>query len=88
MTTSKLFVSNLADTVSEAALRELFSEDGRRVMEVSVVIERGTGKPRGFGFVELVTAAEAEAARQSLDGRELEGRPIVVREARGPRERG
>ncbi len=81
MTTSKLFVSNLADTVSEAALREIFSEEGRRVTEVSVVTERATGKPRGFGFVELVTADEAEAARQSLDGRELEGRPISVREA-------
>ena len=88
MTTSKLFVSNLADTVSEAALREIFSEEGRRVTEVSVVTERGTGKPRGFGFVELVTAAEAESARLSLDGRELEGRPITVREARGTRTRG
>jgi RNA recognition motif-containing protein len=81
MTTCKLFVSNLADTVSEAALRELFSEEGRRVTEVSVVTERATGKPRGFGFVELVTAAEAESARQSLDGRQLEGRPITVRQA-------
>jgi RNA recognition motif-containing protein len=89
MTTSKLFVSNLADTVSESALREIFSEQGRRVTEVSVVTERGTGKPRGFGFVELVTTAEAEAARDSLDGRELEGRPISVREAHnGTRTRG
>jgi cold-inducible RNA-binding protein len=82
----KLFVTNLAESVMEGALRELFSEEGRRVTEVSVITDRATGRSRGFGFVELVTPAEAMAARQALDGRELDGRAISVREAQ-PRPR-
>jgi cold-inducible RNA-binding protein len=84
--THKLFVSNLAESVMEGALRELFSEEGRRVTEVSVITDRATGRSRGFGFVELVTPAEAQAAQLALDGRELDGRAISVREAQ-PRPR-
>jgi RNA recognition motif-containing protein len=84
--THKLFVTNLADSVMEGELREIFSEEGRRVTEVSVITDRATGRSRGFGFVELVTPAEAAAAVQSLDGRQLGGRAITVRTAQ-PRPR-
>jgi cold-inducible RNA-binding protein len=80
--TYKLFITNLADTVMEGELRALFAEDGRRVTEVSVVLDRATGRSRGFGFVELLSTAEAAAAIAALDGREVSGQAIVVREAR------
>jgi cold-inducible RNA-binding protein len=80
--TYELFITNLADTVMEGELRALFSEDGRRVTEVSVVVDRVTGKSRGFGFVELMSTDEAAAAVAALNGREVSGRSIVVRESR------
>jgi RNA recognition motif-containing protein len=81
MTTSKLFVSNLAATVTEETLRELFGEKGRPVGEVTVITERATGISRGFGFVQLNTTADAIDAVSSLDGREVDGRIMAVREA-------
>ena len=81
MTSSKLFVSNLASTVTEETLRDLFGEKGRRVGEVTVITERTTGISRGFGFVQLNTTAEAMDAVSTLHGREVDGRIMAVREA-------
>jgi cold-inducible RNA-binding protein len=81
MTSSKLFVSNLAATVTEETLRDLFGEKGRRVTDCTVITERATGISRGFGFVQLNTTAEAVDAVSTLDGREVDGRIMAVREA-------
>lgn len=84
MTSSKLFVTNLASTVTEETLRELFGEKGRRVTDVTVVTEKATGISRGFGFVQLTTPADALDAVSTLDGREVDGRIMAVREAHRP----
>jgi RNA recognition motif-containing protein len=62
-------------------LRELFGQTGT-VAEAKVVMDRETGRPRGFAFVEMSTDAEAQAAIEQLNGREVDGRAINVNEAR------
>jgi len=79
---TRLYVGNLSYNVTEPELREVFAEGGRNVVEVKIVMDRDTGRPRGFAFVEMGTDAEAEAAISSLTGREIQGRPINVSEAR------
>lgn len=85
---SKLFVGNLAYTTGEAALREAFEPFGA-VRAVSIISDRMTGQPRGFGFVEYERADDAQRAIESLDGQEVDGRRISVNVARerqpGPR---
>ena len=78
---TRLFVGNLSFETTEADLRGAFKESGLEVTEVKVVTERDTGRPRGFAFVEMTTAAGAAQAMQQLDGRELGGRQINVKEA-------
>jgi RNA recognition motif-containing protein len=84
----KLFVGNLAFTTTENDLEDLFSEYGT-VTEVGLVTDRATGRSRGFAFVTMGNAAEAQAAITALDGKELAGRNVAVNEARpktdGPR---
>ncbi|MDP3278452.1 MAG: RNA-binding protein, partial [Deltaproteobacteria bacterium] len=75
----KLFMAGLPESVTEDALKNLFSEAGADVTEVSLPRDRATGRPRGFAFVRLGSEADAERARQSLDGRLVDGRPISVR---------
>lgn len=77
----RLYVGNLSYSVTEADLREVFAEGGN-VEEVRVVLDRDTGRPRGFAFVEMASDAEATAAMQALNGRDVQGRPISVSEAR------
>jgi RNA recognition motif-containing protein len=69
-------------------LKDVFGEDGRSVKEVKVVLDRDTGRPRGFAFVEMTTDAEAAQAIETLNGREIQGRPINVSEARERAPRG
>ena len=77
----KLFVGNLSfDTTSED-LEAFFSEVGT-CESVSVITDRETGRSRGFGFVEMSQISEAEQAIAELNGRELQGRPLTVSEAR------
>ena len=85
----KLFVGNLAYTATEADLREAFAPAGE-IASVRVVLDRDTGRPRGFAFIEMNTDAEATQAINLLNGRELQGRPVTVREAeeRAPRRDG
>ncbi len=75
----KLFVAGLPDTYTEDILRQLFEATGGKVVEVSLPKDRATGRPRGFGFVTLATADEAQVALDSLHGSLHAGRPISVR---------
>jgi RNA recognition motif-containing protein len=79
---TRLYVGNLSYNVTEQELREAFAEGGRNVVEVKVVLDRDTGRPRGFAFVELGSEADATSAIEQLSGRAIQGRPINVSEAR------
>ena len=79
---TRLYVGNLSYNVTEPELRDAFAEDGRNVVEVKIVMDRDTGRPRGFAFVEMGSDQEASAAISSLTGRDIQGRAINVSEAR------
>jgi RNA recognition motif-containing protein len=81
---TKLFVGNLAFKVTESDLEQLFSQYGA-VTEALVMLDRETGRSRGFGFVTMESAEAAKAATEALNGSQVEGRPLTVNEAR-PRE--
>ena len=76
---AKLFVAGLPDSVSEDVLKQLFEATGGTVVNISLPKDRETGRPRGFGFVTLSSAAEAQAAREALDGSLQAGKSISVR---------
>jgi RNA recognition motif-containing protein len=76
---AKLFVAGLPDSISEDVLKQLFEATGGSVVSVSLPKDRTTGRPRGFGFVTLSTPAEAQAARDALDGSMQAGKSISVR---------
>src|SRR5215475_8527920 len=80
----KLYVGNLAFSTSSQDLQELFAQAGT-VESASVVEDRETGRSRGFGFVEMATKEEGEAAISQFDGKEIGGRALKVNEAK-PRE--
>ena len=82
-----IYVGNMAFGTTEAQLRDLFAEFGA-VDKVSVVMDRDTGRPRGFAFVEMATQAEGEAAIKALDGKEIDGRALKVNMARPKESRG
>src|SRR5215831_12057283 len=79
---TRLYVGNLSYNVTEGELRDVFAEGGRNVVEVKIVMDRDTGRPRGFAFVEMGSDDEATQAIQTLSGREIQGRAINVSEAR------
>ncbi|MCW1914977.1 RNA-binding protein [Luteolibacter sp. GHJ8] len=81
---SKMYVGNLPFSASEDELREAFGQFGP-VSEVSLVMDRETGRPRGFAFVTMGTKEAMEAAIRGLDGKDFGGRNLTVNEAR-PRE--
>jgi RNA recognition motif-containing protein len=76
----KLYVGNLPFTATEDELRKAFGAHGN-VTSVNVIMDRETGRPRGFAFVEMDEAAGAEAAIRALDGRDFGGRTVKVSEA-------
>jgi len=84
---SKLYVGNLSYNISEEQLRELFGQAGE-IKEVSLILDRETRRPKGFGFVEMNTQAEAEKAIQMFNEYELDGRKLMVNMARPREERG
>ena len=84
MVGKKLYVGNLTYQISSADLEQLFSEFGT-VQSAQVIEDRDTGRSKGFGFVEMATPAEAEAAIQGLHDQEVNGRRLTVNEAK-PRE--
>ncbi|HUA35217.1 MAG TPA: RNA-binding protein [Candidatus Binataceae bacterium] len=81
---SKLYVGNLAYSVSNDDLRDLFSQVGQ-VQSATVITDKFSGQSKGFGFVEMTTAEEITSAIQRFNDTELKGRNIKVNEAR-PRE--
>ena len=73
----KLFIGGLSFSTTNERLREVFGQTGS-VESASVVTDRDTGRSRGFGFVEMSTTAEAEAAVKKFNGQELDGRTLKV----------
>lgn len=84
----KLYVGNLPFQATEEQLSSFFSQSGVTTSNVTLVRDRFSGQPRGFGFVEINSDEEAERAIQGLNGHDFMGRNIVVNEARPPREGG
>ncbi|MCJ7666751.1 MAG: RNA-binding protein [Anaerolineae bacterium] len=90
--TKKLYVGNLEHTVTEEELRALFSEHGE-ILSLNIVMDRYSGRPRGFGFVEFANDEDAQKAKQALNEQALKGQPLRVDDAReqrrdrGPRDR-
>ena len=77
----KLYVGNLPDSATEQDLSDKFAACGT-VESVKLITDRVTGQSRGFGFIEMASEAEAQAAIDSLNGSDYEGRPMKVNEAR------
>lgn len=78
----RLYVGNLPFSANEEEVRELFAQNGRTVNEVKLITDRETGRPRGFGFVEMGSGEEADGAIRELNGYEFGGRALTVNEAR------
>jgi len=84
---TKLFVGNLPYTTTEDELRDLFADSGTP-MEANIVLDRETGRSRGFGFVTMATPEEAQKAAENWNGREYDGRKLIVNEALPKQPRG
>ena len=82
-----IFVGNLSYEVNEEDLKQTFSAHGA-VTSASIIMDRATGRSRGFGFVEMANKAEGDAAIKALNLTELKGRAMTVNEARPRAERG
>ena len=85
---SRLYIGNLSWDTNEDTLTAVLSEDGRGVKEVHMVSDRETGRPRGFAFAEMANEADAQSAIAALDGKDLDGRPLTVNEAKERQPRG
>ena len=85
---ARVYVGNLPFNVDEEQLRLLFAEGGREVLEVKIVTDRDTGRPRGFAFVDMATQEEAQTVINSLNGTEVGGRTLTVSMARERQPRG
>ncbi len=84
MSDNKLFVGNLSFNTTENDLQDMFAAHGT-VTEANLMMDRATGRPRGFGFVTMGTPEEAQKALEALNGRSVDGRALTVNIAR-PRE--
>jgi RNA recognition motif-containing protein len=83
----KLYVGNLTYGITDSTLAELFQAHGT-VQSAQVIMDRDTGRSKGFGFVEMGSDAEAQAAIAALNGKDVEGRNLTVNEARPREDRG
>jgi cold-inducible RNA-binding protein len=83
----KLYVGNLAYGVTDSDLQQLFAQHGT-VQSAQVIMDRDTGRSKGFAFVEMGSDAEAQAAITALGGKEVDGRTLTVNEARPREDRG
>jgi len=79
---TRLFVGNLPFSADEQQIRELFERNDLVVEDVKLITDRDTGRPRGFGFVEMGNSEDADKAIQALNGYEMDGRELNVNEAR------
>ena len=79
---TRLYVGNLPFSADESAVRSLFEQNARKVEEVKLITDRETGRPRGFGFVEMGSSEHADQAIRELNGHSLDGRQLNVNEAR------
>ena len=79
---TRLYVGNLPFSADEDTVRDLFSQEDRQVTEVKLITDRDTGRPRGFGFVEMANSEDADAAISSLNGFSMDGRALTVNEAK------
>src|SRR5215468_5826944 len=84
---TKLYVGNLAYSVTDSTLQQLFAEHGE-VRSAQVILDRDTGRSKGFGFVEMGSDQAAQAAIQALNLKEVDGRALTVNEARPKTEGG
>jgi len=84
---TKLFVGNLSFNTTENDLQDAFVAHGA-VTEVNVIMDRATGRPRGFAFVTMSSAEEAQKAVDALNGSSMDGRALTVNEARPREDRG
>lgn len=85
---NKLYVGNLSYNTTEQTLGELFGADGRNVSEIKIMMDRETGRPRGFAFVTMATPQEAEAAIAALNDKNVDGRNLRVNIAQPQAPRG
>ena len=83
----KLYVGNLPYSVSDSDLQQMFEAHGT-VQSAQVIMDRDTGRSKGFGFVEMGSDAEAQAAITALGGKDVDGRTLTVNEARPREDRG
>jgi cold-inducible RNA-binding protein len=81
MAGTRVYVGNLSFNTNAETLREAFGRNGRQVVDVKIVTDRDTGQPRGFGFVEMASPADAQAVISDWNGQELDGRTLKVNEA-------
>jgi len=79
---SRLYVGNLPFSADEHGVRSLFEQNERKVEEVKLITDRDSGRPRGFGFVEMGSPEDADKAIRELNGYEFDGRALTVNEAR------
>jgi len=77
----KIYVGNLSHSSTEDSIRGLFEQFGE-VLSIKIITDRETGKPRGFGFVEMASKEDAQKAIADLNDNEFEGRKLTVNEAR------
>lgn len=82
----KLYVGNLPYTADQQTLEEKFGQFGK-VESANIITDRDTGRSKGFGFVEMSTDAEAQKAIEGLNGKDCDGRPMTVNEARPQQKR-
>ena len=85
---NRLYVGNLSFHTTKDGLREAFAVSGREVVDVHVVMDRDSGQSRGFGFVTMATAQQAQEAIAEMNGALLDGRPLRVNEAEERPQRG
>ncbi len=79
---NRLYIGNLSFDTSEDDLRAALTEGGRTVKDIHIVVDRETGRPRGFALAEMANDADAIAAIEALDGKDLGGRTLKVNEAK------
>ena len=78
---TRLYVGNLSFDSTEDTLTAAFSQDSRQVSSVTIMTDRETGQSRGFGFIEMASEGDAQAAIEAMNGQEVDGRALRVNEA-------